>query len=335
MDERRTIETILSCFPRSGRQENAPFECDCELVRLGGELWGMTVDEFSPGEDLFTSDDPEALGANLATATLSDLFAAGAVPGFFMHALCLPRETGSEFVTGLCRGIGSVLEAADCTLCGGDIGAAPTWRFTGVALGRVDGGSALTHVLPRGPHGLWVTGCLGDANLAALRGLPTPRFELRNEAARVIRRHATACIDTSSGFLEAVWLLHRVNGQLRFEIDLPRVPLAPGLREAAASAGFLPEAALLGAAGEYELLFAVPESAAGSAGNDLTAAGAVRIGDAVPADAGGLFLRRDGGSVSPMIAPPPCPRGAASHDAYVASVMRMAQALFGPGRDRG
>jgi len=334
MDERRTIETILACFPRSGRQENAPFECDCELVRMGGELWGMTVDEFSPEEDLFTSDDPEALGANLATATLSDLFAAGAAPAFFMHALCLPRDAEGGFVTALCRGIASVLKESGCALCGGDIGAASTWRFTGIALGRVAGERAITHVMPREPHGLWTTGFLGDANLAALGGLPTPRFELRGEAATVIRRHATACIDTSSGFLEAVWLLHRVNPAMRLEIDLPRVPLAPGLRVAAAAGGFPPEAALLGAAGEYELVFAVPESVARIAGDDLAAVGATRIGDAAPVEPGGLFLRR-GGSASPMIAPPPCPRGAESHDAYVEAVMRMARIQFAPGTRRG
>ena len=330
MDEYDLIRTIAGTFPRHRAQRNAVFTCDAEVLDLGGQLWALTLDEFTPEEDLFTADDPERLGANLAVATLSDLLAAGATPEFFLQALSLPRGVESGFVDGLTRGLRTVLEAAGCALCGGDLGVAATWRFSGFAMGRIPAGQQpLTRLLPDAPQVLWVTGVLGDANLAALRGQPTPRFELRTEVARRVRQHGTACIDTSGGFLDAVWLLHALNPGLRFEIDCRAVPLAPGLEEFAATAGMPAEAALLGGAGEYELLFAVPAGLAESAAAALAALGASPVGVCMPSPESELWLvRRDGTRVA-MSAPPPCPRAAASVAEHVQEVVRQAHQLFG------
>ncbi len=329
MHEYDIIKTMAERFPRSPKQRNELFTCDAELIEIGGRLWGLTIDEFTPEEDLFSSEDPERLGANLATATLSDLLAAGVEPAFFMHAVCLPKQSGRAFVDGLSRGIASVLEAAGCFLCGGDLGTADTWRFCGFAMGPVADGKPLTRQIPAKSQILWVTGELGDANLAAFQGMPTPRFELRLEEAKFARRFGTAAIDTSGGFLDAVWLLHTINPELRFEIDVERLPLTRAMSKTTDLAGIPPEAALLGGAGEYELLFTTPATLAPSARSELEHAGLTPIGVCDVAREPGIVIRRGGHIVNTMSEPLPCPREAATVDEYVQNVIRAARKLLG------
>lgn len=330
MNEYDTIRAIASRFPRSRDQLNQLFECDAELIRLGDQVWGLTMDEFSPEEDLFTAEAPVVLGANLTVATLSDLLAAGVAPRFFLHALSLPCDVSPVFVEGLVEGIRSVLDQAGCALCGGDLGTADTWRYCGFAMGPVASARPLTHRLPAEPQTLWVTGELGDANLAALRQGPTPSFELRLKEAEIVREHATACIDTSGGLMDAVWILHAMSPGLRIDLHADRVPLARGIREATAAAGIPAEAALLGGAGEYELLFATPRDMDDGAVAALQGLGVTPIADVTAGGEGGVYICRRGRAVAAMTAPPPCPRSAASEAAYLQAVARTAVALFGP-----
>ncbi|MHC5040042.1 MAG: thiamine-phosphate kinase, partial [Planctomycetota bacterium] len=258
MNEREIIRRLARGLPRSERQVNDLFDCDAEIVEIGGALWGLTLDEFTPGEDRFSSEDPGRLAANLATATLSDLLAAGCRPQFFMHAVALPPSVDPSFLEAFTTGLRAVLENANCAFLGGDTGSGPGWRYSGFAMGPVSKDRPLTRRIPKVAQHLWVTGQLGDANLAAFYGSPTPRFELRLAEAELARETATACIDTSSGFLDAVWFLSERNPGMRFRIDLEALPLAEGLEHFAKETGAPKEAALLGGAGEYELLFTTP-----------------------------------------------------------------------------
>lgn len=325
MKEYDLIKHIMINFQRSPEQHNDLFECDAEIITIGNRKWGLSMDDFSPEEDLFTSEDPVLLGSNLIVATLSDLLAAGVEPRFFMQGLSLPRTFNEEFLEGLMEGIQTTLDKAGCFMCGGDIGTADPWRFCGLGIGPVISDKPLTHRMPMGPHTLWVTGPLGDANLAALQKAPTPGFELRLEEAKKIRRYATACIDTSGGFFDAVWVLKEQNPHMQFEIDLKKVPFAEGILEASNRLGFPHEAALLGGAGEYELLFAVP---AVLAEEDLISIGMTQVGTVQKGDDRGVNLRFYDGSIKTMLQPPPCPRGAVNVEGHIKSVMEMSFNLF-------
>jgi len=329
MNEYDTIRSIASQFARSRDQLNKPFECDAELVRMGGQVWGLTMDEFSPQEDRFTEDAPVVLGANLAVATLSDLLAAGAEPRFFLHALSLPRAVQAVFVDGLVEGIRRVLDQAGCPLCGGDLGTADTWRYCGFAMGPVVSAKPLTHCLPPEPQTLWVTGELGDANLAALRRESTPSFELRIKEAAIMRKYATGCIDTSGGLMDAVWILHEMSPGLQITLHADRLPFARGIREATAAAGMPAGAAFLGGAGEYELLFATPRDMAAAAVAELKGVGVTPIADVTTGGDGGVCINRGGTTVTAMTAPPPCPRSFAIEADYLQAVVRAAVTLFG------
>jgi thiamine monophosphate kinase len=277
---------------------------------------------------MFTSKRPEILGANLATATLSDLFAAGALPEFFIQGLTIPQECDETFVQQLTEGIRGVLSEVGCSQCGGDLGAAEKWRFSGFAMGRVMDNRPLSRRIPRKPHSLWVTGRFGDANLSALQGKPTPVFEVRHREAQFIHRWGTACMDTSGGLMDTLWWFHRLNPDMRFEIDVDLVPLAMGVTEAVAT-GIPAEAFLLGGAGEYELAFSIPEPAETEAVEALKEMRATRIGEASLNSDGGLFFRKKGRIVSRMINEPPCPREAVNRDAYIQTVLSMARELSG------
>lgn len=329
MNEYDQIRCMASAFSRSRLQQNALFACDAEILALGDQRWALSMDAFTPEEDGFSDEDPFLLGWNLAVATVSDLFAAGAEPAFYMHAVSLAGTLSGEFSAGLMQGIAAVLEPLDCSLCGGDTGRAVTWRYCGFAMGPVRAVPALTRRIPEGHHKLWVTGTVGDASLAVLRGGATPRFELRNREAALIRSHASGCIDTSGGLIDALWLLSEQNPALRFDLLLEEVPLAAGVMAASTELGVPPEAALLAGAGEYELLFTTPAGLPSDVDRAFRAMGVRCIGSvSVDATAGVCLHRRDG-QHRMMRVGPPCPRSVGTTDEHMEAVFSVASTLFG------
>ena len=93
---------------------------------------------------------------------------------------------------------------------------------------------------------------------------------------------------------------------LRIELYADRVPLARGVWEASAAASIPAEAALVGGAGEYELLFATPRELDQTAATALASAGATPIADVTPAG-DGVHILRNGRPIAAMTAPPPDP----------------------------
>jgi thiamine-monophosphate kinase len=315
MNEYELIRQIADRLPRAAGQVNDLFTADAEMIRFGDGVWAFTTDEFSAEEDGFTADDPAALGANLAVATLHDLFAVGAMPAFFLSALVLPRSLPSGFANGLAEGLAGILEACGCRHLGGDLGSGEDWRFTGTAFGPVSG-DGYTRRFTADEAELWVSGSLGDANAALLTGAPTPRFELRLDLARVLIGHAVACIDTSGGLLDSLQMLARVNPAHRLEIDWSCVPLAASAAAVAQRMVLPPGAALVAGAGEYELVFAVRPG--DPLRSELAGLGAQPIGTCRRSEQPGLWIV---GRPAPDC---PDPRGFASRSDYMKAVVQTA-----------
>ena len=328
MNEHEMIRSMLENFSKNPSQRNDPFTCDSELIEIGGQLWALTMDEFTPEEDLFTEENPRKLGSNITVATLSDLLAAGAEPAFFMQSVAFSKNKSPEYISEFCSGIQSILDKAGCFLCGGDTGTSSSWRFTGFAMGRVPDNKPVTRIFPVEPQILWVTGSLGGANLAALTKRPTPVFELRTDTARLIRKYASACIDTSGGFLDSIWQLHTLNPDMNITVDCELLPFADGIAEYTATSGIPAETALLGGAGEYELLFATPERLEASIADELTHASATQIGTVLRNEELGIYLCRENQLINKMSVPPPCAREAASVEDHIHEVICMARELF-------
>jgi thiamine monophosphate kinase len=280
MTEQELIAALAKGFPRAPEQLNALHEADAEILRVGEEVWAVTVDDFSPEEDLFFGAPLDLIGWNVAVATLSDLLCVGAVPRFFLPAVGIPPDFPSSALEKLSAGVREALESAGCFLVGGDVGRADPWRYVGTALGPVEAARPLTRRIPEGRHTLWISGAMGAANMAAASGSPPPRFPLHLEVAQMVRALAVACTDTSGGFCEAVWNLGRASPKARIEVDLDRLPLAEGASDFTAAYRIPPETILLGGAGEYELVFAIPEGSSKGALGALAKAGCTRVGTA-------------------------------------------------------
>jgi len=328
MTESEIIRAISEKFPRSNQQLNGLFECDSELIRVGDQIWGMSMDEFSPEEDFFTSDSPEVLGANLVVATLSDLFAAGVEPRFFMHSLSISKNPCSSFLNSLTKGIQSTLERANCFLCGGDFGTSDPWHYCGFAMGPVGSANPITRKLSDTSRTLWITGQLGDANWAVLNQTATPAFELRIREAELVRKYATGCIDTSGGLLDALWTLHLLNPHMQFHLHTEKIPMAKELLTGTLPDGIPVEAALVGGAGEYELLFATSGNLSAASRTELESMGITAIADLSINTEPGIFICGNKRVIRAMTNPVPCPRGIGSITEYIHMVSRFAANLF-------
>lgn len=326
MDEFGLIERLAAGFPRSGDQLNRLFEADAEIVRCGERTLAFTIDEFTQAEDGFSDADPEALGWNLAVATLSDLLAAGASPQFYLQVVCAPVERPPEFLAGVMAGVRAALAESGAFLVGGDLSAGPRWRYTGCAIGTCECAPRM-RTTDRERLLLYATGSFGDGNVAALAPGFAGRFESRRALAARVAGLARLGMDTSDGLRQALLTLAKVNPAHRL-VARADAPVHPAARAFAERAGLPPAAFLLGSAGEYELVLGVDEPDAAAferaAGGDVTPLGVLEL--AGPGEAGlwwsqGARAWRDAVTL-------PDPRTTRRED-YVAAVVAAAAALFG------
>jgi len=267
------------------------FQSDAQIIEINGQKWGITCDSFSLEEDLFTPDNPYRLGCNLVTATISDLFASGCKPTFYQHSIVLPKNCDEKWTFDLVEGIKDTLKKAGCVLIGGDMGQSEKFSYTGIALGQQV--QNISRIFPQMHQKLYISGKLGDANEAVLTSQSTPEFELRD-----IPENALSCIDTSGGFIDALWQLHELNPD--FKIDVKNVPVND-------------IALLFGGAGEYELLFT----------SDEVDENAFCIGDVVPNEKG-VFLNG-----IELTQAPPDARDYDNLSDYIGDIKRMVYDYFG------
>ncbi|MBQ9245896.1 hypothetical protein IJ182_06495 [bacterium] len=282
----KEYEIISKLFPNT----KDLFLSDAQIVEINGQKWGITCDEFSFEEDLFTQNQPYTLGQNLVSATLSDLYATGCKPIFYEHALVFPKDKNNEWCEQLALGIKDTLNKANCTLIGGDTGQSRKFRYTGIALGMQI--KNISRIFPDKEQNLYITGHLGDANEAIIKRRPTPLFELRE-----IPENALACIDTSGGFMDAIWLLHGINPNFKIEIENPPCK----------DIGYL-----FAGAGEYELLYT----------SDKEDEKAIKIGKVIPNQTGVFLNGKDVKSA------PPDPRAYRSIISYILAVKRQVKGFY-------
>lgn len=331
MTELEMIRALQHFLRTDPRQRSQPFASDAEIFEFEERLVALTIDGFC-AEDGFTIEDPELLGSNLIIATVSDLFAVGAVPQVLLNSMIAAPGMDAAFLTRVSRGMQTALQLTGGHMLGGDVGTAATWQFTGVALGTL-AGSPLQRISSAAAGLILVSGPLGDGNLAAgIGGVPL-RLECRlKESATLVAAAdpdaSVACLDTSDGLAVALANLAAVNPALRLVIDRRAIPYAAGIPEACAALDVPPETFLLGSAGEYELLVLWDDSL-----------GPVPVGFQVigwfdRSEAGGIFWQAEHDrpcALSPeALAQPelPDPRAADSLNAYRTALLALARAMF-------
>jgi thiamine-monophosphate kinase len=179
------------------------------------------------------------LGFRAAAVNLSDLAAAGAEPLALLVTLAVRVETELDDVLELYAG----LNESGVTVAGGDTTSAPQLTLVVTAVGRSERVPGRAGARPGDL--VVVTGPLGAAG-AAFREQRHARPPLRLEEGRRLAAVAHALTDISDGLaLDAGHLAARSG--CRVELDLERVPLAPGATVDD-----------LGFGEDYELLAATP-----------------------------------------------------------------------------
>jgi thiamine-monophosphate kinase len=218
---------------------------------------------------------PSDVGHKALAAALSDLAAMGADPGEAWVALVLPPGFAPDGALELADALAALAERTGVTLAGGDVSSGPALVVSVTVTGWAD---RPEEVVGRGgcrPGDLvGVTGELGGsgAGLLLLTGLaaelPDPvraallrrhrRPEPRLEAGRALAgAGASAMIDLSDGLAGDARQLAAASG-VSLDLELGRLPVAPGVVEVARAAGRDPLELTATAGDDYELLVAAP-----------------------------------------------------------------------------
>ncbi|MDX3904799.1 MAG: thiamine-phosphate kinase [Pigmentiphaga sp.] len=268
---------------------------DCALLPDTGCATAVSTDLLIEGRHFFADVDPRALGHKALAVNLSDLAAMGARPTAFVLGLALPR-IDDAWLSAFAQGMFALADAHGCPLVGGDT----TRSLAGVTIsvtvfGAVPADGALRRAGARPGDDIWVSGPLGDADLALrlLSGdsavpvddraaaLAATRRALEWPAPRValglaLRGLAHAAIDISDGLLQDLGHILAASG-CGARVCADEVPVSAAV--SALPPAWRRQCALAGG-DVYELCFTAPPEArtrVAEAASD-TGAAVTRIG---------------------------------------------------------
>ena len=237
------------------------------------------------------------IGYRATASALSDLAAMAATPLGVLISIALPDEWRPD-AGAIADGIGEAVELCAVPIVGGDLTRGSELSITVTVMG-----SAVAPLMRNGARPgdrICVTGVLGGPGLAleALVANATPERGARERFARpmprlrearwLAARGATAAIDISDGLVADAGHLAAASG-VRLLLDLDRVPHAAGTTALGAAAS----------GEEYELLVALPPSAAVHDFEQLFRLKLTSIGEVVAAAAPGVETILRGERVAP------------------------------------
>src|SRR5215207_2439747 len=195
-----------------------------------------------------------AAGRKALAAALSDLAAMGAAQGEAYVVVGAPTDLADDDLLAIADGLAEVAERESVSIAGGDLVSSPVLIISITAIGYEPGGTRLVSRAGARPRDfVAVTGELGGAatavgllegreprteisaevrdSLLARQLDPNPRLK---EGRAIAAAGATAMIDVSDGLGADARHVAEASG-CRIEIDLDRLPLAPGTVEVAGS----------------------------------------------------------------------------------------------------
>jgi len=270
--ENAVVARLAAFLPRTPRQLNGLQESDAELVLLpgsGGQVLALTTDSIAEEIASGLYADPYLAGWMTVMANLSDLAAVGAEPIGLLIAETLPQGMTEKERDLLQTGIRDACLVAGSHVLGGDTNYGGRLQLTGTAVGLVPGLASMRRIGSKPGDLLFSTGKLGVGNAFAaerlsgtardgVRYLPIARLR----EGRVLRSHASACMDTSDGLFSTLDQLGRLN-DVGFELCAEWSLLIDfGAQHVAEAMGLPPWMLFAGPHGEFELVFTVhPQNA--------------------------------------------------------------------------
>ncbi|HJU30365.1 MAG TPA: thiamine-phosphate kinase [Hyphomicrobiaceae bacterium] len=291
---------------------------DCALLSPspGTELV-LKTDPVAEGVHFLAEDAPEDIAWKALAVNVSDIAAKAARPLGYLMALSFPEAPAAAWMERFAAGLQAAQESFGCRLLGGDTDRRPgPLTITITLIGEVPAGGMVRRGAARAGEAIFVSGTLGDAalglmlrkspDLAAQWGLsadeaayligryvrPQPRLGL----ATALRQHASAAMDVSDGLAKDLARMCAASG-CGAHVRLADVPRSAAVAKAVACDATL--ATKIAAGGDdYEVLAAVPESAAAAFRSEALGGGVpvTRIGtmsacsDVVVEDTHGLPL---------------------------------------------
>ena len=308
---------------------------DCALLPAASGQLAISTDMLVAGRHFFEDVEPRRLGHKALAVNLSDLAAMAAQPLGCVLALALPTAD-EAWAAAFTEGWNTLADRWNCPLVGGDTTRARhDLVITVTVLGEVPAAQALRRDAARPGDDIWVSGCLGAAELAlqlawrrrnlplaaSRQSLPLQRWVAGLEPAAselwwrqtrdalelpepriglglALRGVARAALDISDGLLQDLGHILAASGcgaEVRVA-DLPLGVLSSLSPEAAWQAA-------LGGGDAYELCFtAAPERRAevlaASRHADVPVA---RIGAILPPAAGLRVIDPEGRTLEPWV----------------------------------
>ena len=204
---------------------------------------------------------PRWIGWKALARNVSDIAAMGGEPCYAVVSLGLPPSTPLAFVDGLYDGLRRCAKAFDVDLVGGDTVRAPRVVIDVAIIGRVAPSEVVLRSGARVGDRLFVTGRLGGS----LRSGRHATFMPRVAQARWLVTHLplSAMIDLSDGLASDAWQIARAS-RATLRLEAARIPMtrAARTRQSRVSRGGQALQHALMDGEDFELLFAVPPSAA-------------------------------------------------------------------------
>lgn len=215
MDEFALIRRYFQPLQRDDSSVCVGMGDDCALVTPPpGQQLVISTDTLVEGTHFLPGSPAQELAWRLLGASISDLAAMGAQPGWLTLSLTLP-QADPHWLAQFAQGLSAALDCYNITLVGGDTTRGPL-SLTAQVQGWLPAGSALLRSKAAVDDYICVTGTLGDSR-AGLALLSAPddqrvsepdrtyllnrfyRPQPRLATGQLLRAFASACIDLSDG----------------------------------------------------------------------------------------------------------------------------------------